>query len=86
MIQFTFKKDQEAYKAMTELIEIVHRKLYPKTMIGPCTDALLLTYGIIIDGNSETVVADQLEAYLKKENIDYGRVKQVGEFYTMRDW
>ena len=83
MITFTIKPKRDLFISFVDLTDLIaeSRKQYKNTMVGPFEDIALESFGIIMDGDNEKMLAEDFEKFLKKKERDYIRTDQIGLLY-----
>jgi len=88
MVKFKFQSTKDSSLMFFALFDMVRAdedsKRYPDVCIGPFDDLALEVLGIIIDGKSEKLVADDFEELLKKKKVEYQRGNDYGVLYYQK--
>jgi len=89
MITFKIEPFRDLQLTFIDMNDLIGdgKKAYKRTMVGPYEDITLEALGIIIDGDNEKPLADDLEKIIKRRGRKYERVDQLGViFYEERSY
>jgi len=86
MTRFRIDTEKNTFRAMLVLTNLVRKKSFPNTMIGPFEDYVVLSEGIIIDGDKEPQLSRAFGRELKRRRIKFNRTTEEGNYYKVRDW